>query len=129
MMPPVFPLLAAAPDVTALIGTAPVRCYPAVIPQTSDGQPNNTLLPAVTWLTIVGTPENYIDTPPTIEQSRVQVDAWALTLALAQQVFDAARAALEDGGRNVMASSNGFDYEPETKRFRVSGDFEFWVSR
>lgn len=129
MMPPVFSLLAAAPAVTALIGTTPVRCYPAVIPQTSDGQPNNALLPAITWQTIVGTPENYIDAPPAIEQSRVQIDAWALTLALAEQVFAAARTALEDGGRNVMVSSNGFDYEPETKRYRVSGDFEFWVSR
>lgn len=129
MMPPVFQLLAAAPAVTALIGTAPVRCYASLIPQTSDGQPNNALLPAITWQTIVGTPENYVDAPPTIEQVRVQVDAWALSLGQAQQVFDAARVALEDTGRNVMASNNGFDYEPETKRYRVSGDFEFWVSR
>jgi hypothetical protein len=125
----VFVLLAASPAVTAIIGTNPVRCYEPLIPQTADGQPNNTLLPAVTWQLIIGTPETYIAAPATISRQRIQVDALALTRQQAKQLLETARTALEDGGRNVCVNENGCDYEPDTKRYRASADFEFWVAR
>lgn len=128
-MAPVFELLAAAPAVTAIIGTNPMRCYAPLIPQTANGVPNNALLPAVTWQLIIGTPENYINAPATTSRQRIQVDAWALSLQQAEVLLSAARDALEADGRGVCVTENGFDYEPDTKRYRSSADFEFWVDR
>lgn len=130
MMPPVFALLSAAAPVTAIIGTAPVRAYPAgVIPQNADGTANNALMPAITWQLVTGIPENYLCQAPTIDRMRVQVDCWALTLSAADALGNAARTALEDGAANTVVALNGHDYEPDTKRFRVSFDIEIWVSR
>jgi len=57
---PVFTLLSNAGAVTAIIGTNPVRCYPAGnIPQALGDDPNVNL-PCVTWQTIGGTPNNLL---------------------------------------------------------------------
>lgn len=126
---PVFPLIAAAPAVTAVIGASPVRCYPGVIPQTTDGTPNLTLLPCLVYQLITGTPEVYLSEASSIGQQRVQIDAYATTFAAATALAELARTALEDGATNVCVSENGNYYEPETKAFRSSFDMEFWVRR
>ena len=126
---PVFTLIAAAPAVTAIVGTSPVRCYPGVIPQTTDGTPNLSLLPCIVYQLITGTPENYLAQTSTISQQRVQIDAYATTFAAATALAEAARTALEDGATNVCISENGNYYEAETKAFRASFDMEFWVQR
>ena len=115
---PVYDLLRLDAGVIAIVGT---RIYAA------GAMPPETAMPALTYQVITGQPENYLDGVPTIERQRVQVDAWAAGLAAAEQLQSAARVAVIAGGRNVCISNNGHDYEPETKRYRASRDYEVWV--
>lgn len=71
MIPPVFTLLAATPAVTAIVGTSPVRIYPAGnIPEVTGADPNANL-PCVTWQTIAGHVENFLADAPVAENQRV----------------------------------------------------------
>lgn len=122
MTHPVYALLGASAAVTAIVGAPPnMRVYAA------GAIPDGAALPVLTYQIISGQPESYIDAGATIERQRVQVDAWALTHAAAEQLQLVAMRAIENGGRNVCINNNGPDYEPETKRFRSSRDFEVWV--
>lgn len=120
---PVFTLLnSTSPQITAL-GSNPFRCFPAgMVPQDAD-------LPAVTYSLVSGAPENYIAEAAGIDHMIVQLDFWAYSLSQAQSVADQCRAVLEANGRNCLVRFNPDDFEPDTKRFRVSYDFSFWLSR
>lgn len=122
---PVFSLLAAAGPVTSIVGTNPVRVYPAGnIPQSTTSDPNVNV-PCVTWQTIGGVPENMLSERPVVDNQRIQIDCWAMTFGGAQTLSDAVQAALELNGYCV--SINGHDFDPDTKRYRASFDFSFWV--
>jgi uncharacterized protein DUF3168 len=63
--PPVFTVAAAASAVTALLGTAPVRLYPA------GKAPQGVAKPYATYQLAYGSPENYIGTLPDIDQAGI----------------------------------------------------------
>ncbi len=124
-LPPVFTLLAAAAPVTAIVGTNPVRVFPAGnVPQVSGTDPNANL-PCVTWQSIWGQPENMLGERPVVDNLRVQIDCWSTTFGGAQALADAVQAALELNGYCV--SINGHDYDTDTKRYRSSFDWSFWL--
>lgn len=100
----------------------PARVFPDVIPQ---GQQ----LPAVTYSIVSGNPENYLEAAPTLDSVVVQIDVWDFTGKGADTVADKVRVALEDGGRNCVIRINAGSFEPDTKRYSVSFDIEFWLSR
>jgi hypothetical protein len=129
MIAPVFTLLAADPAVTAIIGTNPVRCFPAGnIPQVPIEQ-QTAQFPCVTWQTVGGMPENIMDDRPPIDHQRIQIDCWATDIGggfpAAESLANAVQHSLELVGRCV--SLNGHDFEPDTRRYRVSFDFSFWT--
>ncbi len=128
MIAPVFQLLAADAAVTAIIGTSPVRCYPGGnIPQVSGKDPD-ALMPCVTWQSIGGMPENMLSDRPVVDRLRIQIDCWAAGpngFNAATALSDAVQAALELNGYCV--SLNGHDYDSDTKRYRSSFDWSFWV--
>ncbi len=120
-LPPVFTVLAATSAVTAIVGTNPVRVFPAGdIPQ---GQ----LLPAVTWQGVGGLPYNLLSDRPPADHQRIQIDCWAHEFGTAENLGDEVRYALEPFGY-CIAVNTSTDYDPETKRFRVSFDFNFITS-
>jgi hypothetical protein len=127
MTAPVVSLLSASAEVTAIIGSHPMRYYAAGnIPETPTLNAN---LPCITGQVITGRPLNYLKGPPGMDYVRVQINCWALTLSAAIALFEAARDALIDDGANVQESDNGDTYEADTKRYGYSGDFSFWVQR
>ena len=118
MQVPLYRYLSAAAPVTALVGT---RIGPfGEVDQ-------DTPMPYVVWQTITGTPENYLDNRPDIDNSRIQIDVWAKTGVSAEQVAMAVRDALEDEG--YMVSWGSTERDPETRNYRFSMDFEFWNPR
>lgn len=126
-LPAIFTTLSGTSAVTALIGTSPVRCYPAGnIPQGASLDPS-TYVPCVTWQTIAGTVENSFDNHAPADHQRIQIDCWDLTFSGADALHDAVRAALESIGYCV--SLNGHDFDSETKRYRSSSDWTFWLLR
>jgi hypothetical protein len=126
-LPPVFSVLSNTSAVTAIVGTSPVRVYPAGnIPQVAGANPNANL-PCVSWQSLGGAPLNVLQGAAPANHPRVQIDCWATTFDAANALGDLVQAALESHGYCV--SLNGHDYENETKRYRASFDFNFFVSR
>ncbi len=106
-----------------------IRLYPA------GNVPQEAVMPAATYQTIGGAPANVFESAPA-DNERVQIDCWAMSFDQAQSVADAIRAALENqtaltaqGLGAKCVSFNGHDYDPETKRYRSSFDWSFWLSR
>lgn len=87
----------------------------------------NVALPYLTWQTITGQPENYLDDLPDIDQTRVQIDVWAATGAAVETLAQSVRDALEPHG--YMISFGTTDQDPDTDAFRFSMDFDFWTPR
>lgn len=118
MTPGVYPLLSAAPAVTALVAD---RIYGF-----GDAAQGVTR-PYITWFTVAGTPENLLSGAPPLDRFRCQVDCWGDTPASATAVAIAARDALEAAGHIV--SINPSDRDPDTNLFRMSFDWEQIVLR
>lgn len=127
-MTPVFNLLAANAEVTALIGAPPaMRCYSAGnIPESPT---LNAALPCVTQQTIAGQPANNLATAPAIDGTLVYVSVWALTAVGALHLMELVRDTLEAGGTNVMNNAPQDSYEQDTKRFGWLMEFYFWIER
>lgn len=125
MSAPVYTLLINNTAVAALVGT---RVFPAgIIPQ------DVTDRPAIAYQTVGGTPLNLLGGGARGDNERVMIDCWDYTLAGAQALAAAVRAALDDlsalqaaGVACECKSFNGNDFEPQTKTFRESNDFSFW---
>jgi hypothetical protein len=121
MTPDVFPLIAADSDCEALLGSGPMRLFPF------GEAPQHVTLPYVTWQTVAGVPENYMDCAPDIDSLTVQVDVWAATQGSASEVRDAVVAALETDAHVVGIGLEG--REPDTRLYRVSLTVDFWTKR
>lgn len=126
MLPVIFPLLKASPDVTALIGggtdpiTDPVRVY------RHGAAPQGVPKPYVTWSAPAG------DAQITFEGAdadtfRVHVDCWADDDAQIDVVAEVVRAALEPHAHLVAYLAD--ERDAETKRYRISFAFDFIESR
>jgi len=123
MLPLVFPLLAGAPAVTALVGTAPVRVY------RHGSAPQNVASPYVTWSVTGGDAEIVFDQTDA-DTFRVSVDCWASGTAgdtLIETLAAAVRAAIEPAAHLVGYIADERDFD--TQKFRISMAFDFIVLR
>lgn len=121
MIPPIFPILSTDATVQSLLGTSPMRAWPF-------GQgPHSPTYPYATWQIVIGTPENYLGETPDIDGTTIQLDVWAKTAASAEEVAIAIRDALEPHAHMVRFGST--DRDPQTSSYRLSADYQFWVSR
>jgi hypothetical protein len=121
MFPPIFAVCSIVPAVTALIGASPVRLYPF------GDAPQAVALPYVTWQTITGLPENYIDRVPDIDSYTLQVDCYATTATSARNVAKAIRDAIETKAHIV--AWRGESKDPDTLHYRSSFDVTWFVPR
>ncbi|MNZ52558.1 hypothetical protein D3C78_704070 [compost metagenome] len=121
MFPPIFATCAAAPAVTALLGTAPTRIYPfGEAPQAGP-------YPYAVWQTVGGAPENYLGDRPDVDSYALQVDVYADTVASARAVAATLRDAIESHA--YIARWGGESKDAETGRYRYSFDVDWHVSR
>lgn len=127
IIPALTSLVVASAPLLAVIGSNPVRCFPGRIPQPVDGAPLSSQYPCLVYRIVVGQPETYFTGLSDIDRYRVQVDAYATTLAAADALLKLARAAIVDDARNAIVSDNGSDYEDENNAHRRSADFELWA--
>lgn len=121
MFPPIFEVCAAAPAVTALLGSAPCRLYPF------GAAPQGVLYPYAVWQSIGGAPGNYINQAPDVDAFALQVDVYADTGTSARAVAKALRDAIEP--RAHITSWRGESTDPETKRKKYSFDVDWIVKR
>ena len=121
MMPPIFKLVSASSDCKAILGSKPVRFFEF------DSAPQNTTKPYATWQLTQGTPENYMDCPPDVDQVTVQVDCWAETPQTTRDMADAIRSAIEMDAHLISVNIEG--REPDTRLYRVTLIIDFWLTR
>ena len=121
MTPPVFALLAAASAVTAIIGSNPVRCYPG-------GEAlQGTAAPYVVWQIVSNNVQAYLSGAPSGDNLRVQIDLYATSRDQCAALLRQVQLTLDGAGYQV--SYNVDEREPETRLWRMSVDYEFWVER
>lgn len=121
MFPPIFAVAAADPAVTALLGAAPTRFYPF------GEAPQGVAYPYAVWQTFGGAPENYLGNRPDMDSHALQVDVYAETGASARAVASALRDAIEPHA--YITRWGGESVDPETKRYRISFDVDWYVAR
>lgn len=125
MLPVILPLLSADPEVTAIIGSNPVRFYP------HGRADQNTPAPYATWFVVSGIPENQLDEVPRVDRFSVQIDCWSDNTgdgaAEVKELATAIRDALEPHAHMTAIAVDGVD--PDTKRNRLGLQFTFWEPR
>lgn len=121
MFPPIFQVCAAAPAVTALIGSSPVRLYPF------GEAPEGVTLPYVAWQIVGGAPENFINEAPDADTFNIQVDVYAANAESARQVAQAVRDAVQN--RAHIVGLNGEGRDPETRNYRYGFSIDWIVRR
>jgi hypothetical protein len=124
-----FSIVSSNADVTTIIGSAPCRLYPDVIPQ-------GAALPAAVYQGVGGAPANTLADRAPADYVRMQIWSWALDADTANALAEAFRAALEDADALLAAGVGcycigfiGSNYEDDTKRFGVLYDYGFWAGR
>lgn len=121
MIADIFPLLAANPAVTALVGTNPVRIFPFA------NAPQETEKPYVTYGTYNGIPQNYLDRVPDVDNLGTQINIWAESANDCLDLSIAIRDTLEPYGH--MTSFQSLTRDPETQLFTAQLEFDFWKNR
>jgi hypothetical protein len=124
-MIPVRSLIAAA-NIAALADTdGTLKCFQDVIPQ-------DVAMPAVVWSVLSGTPESYLGEGPGMDSIVCQIDVYGDdpgAISIQSGIGRSVLSALENGGQNVCIRFNPSAFEEEDKRYRVSFDMRFWLSR
>ena len=121
MIPPVFQTLKASSQVKAIVGTNPPRIY------RHQSAPQDTSRPYITWAVIATVPENNLSDLPPADRMPLQIDCWHQTDTGVEALAEAVRDAIEP-----FAHMTGLVVdlrEPETKLFRMSLQFDWWLMR
>lgn len=125
MNTPIYALVKASPAALILLGSPNPRFYAFG----NAPQPGTTAykLPYAVWQTAYGTPENYVNQRPDIDNWGIQVDAYAQSMQQARDVLMALRDALE--GAAHIVSWGIEEQETSTKLYRANFTVEFYTPR
>lgn len=121
MIPPIFPLCIASPEVLLAFGDAPTRVYPFGLIEKPPA------LPYAVWQTVSGSPENFLAQRPDMDALTTQVDVYAKNEAVLIEGATALRDAFEP--RGYITRWGGQMLDPETKLLRLSFDVDWLVPR
>lgn len=89
--------------------------------------PKGNISPYAVYQVIGGSPENYLGRRPDIDSYIVQLDVYGDYLPDVRKAASALAQALEEHG--YITSWRGDSTDPETRRGRISFDFEVWNNR
>ncbi len=121
MQPPIYPVCAASPAVTALLGSDSPRLFPF-------GEADqDTALPYAVWRIPNGAPENFLGEAPDIDRWTLQVDVYARTGLDATAVAKALRDAIEPHAHIVRWGDQ--DTDPDTGNRHISFDVSWHLPR
>lgn len=116
-----FTLLNASNPVKALLGSNPLRVFPA------GRAPEETQRPYAVYSIYNGNPENYLNQAPDIDNNGIQVSIYADTYAEMAGCFTAVRDALQNDAH--MISYTTPDQDADTNLFSCRMEFDFWDDR
>lgn len=121
MTAPLFKRCATNADVTALLGTDPVRVFPFGL------APLNVMKPYAVWQVVGGTPENLLAGRPSIERQLLQIDVYADSAEQARTVLATIEHAIEL--ECYVTRYSGESRDPDTQSYRSSMDVDWLVPR
>ncbi|MGH8432447.1 MAG: tail completion protein gp17, partial [Solimonas sp.] len=99
----------------------PTRLYPL------GEAPQSLAPPYALWQTEAGAPENYLGQRPDIDSFTLQLDVYADTANAARNAAKALRDAVEPHAH--ITRWGGESKDPDTNRYRVSFDVDWWTPR
>lgn len=109
--------------IAALSGGSPTlvgdRIYAHVLP---DG----VAMPAISFSRVSTVAQNHLTGHGGLDLVRVQVDSWAATYDEAKSVAAEVRQRMQNAGFKGLMANEFDDFEPDTKRYRVSTDYTVW---
>lgn len=121
MNPRIFPILRDDTQVTALLGTNPMRFFPW------GRAPQKPQTPYAVYAVYNALPENYLGQTPDIDNKGTQINIYAKTAESLEDCFTAIRDALEPYGH--MTSYATPDLDAETDLYSCRMEFDFWEAR
>lgn len=121
MQPPIYPVCAAVPAVTALLGTDPTRLFPL------SQADQDTALPYAVWQVVGGGPRNHLGDAPDMDRFTLQVDVYARTVSEVLDVAEALRDAIEAVAYIVRWGDQTTDRDTGLRRY--SFDVSWHVPR
>lgn len=130
MFPPIFTTLQASAQVRAIFGPRP-RVFrhgeaPQLPPPKAGGNVPE-VKPYATWLLVSGVPENNLSSTPSHDRQGVQIDVWARGDAECVTAAQAVRDQMETVTH--MTALRGLTRDVDTRLYRISMDFDFWLAR
>lgn len=120
MLPPIYTTLQASATVRALLGARPRVYRMGEAPQDNEK-------PYVTWFVVAGTPENTLSELPAIDRNSIQIDVWTKKDAECEEIAMAVRDQMETVTH--MTAWRNPPRDEETRLYRISMDFDFWLPR
>ena len=81
MIPPIFTAISSNSAVTALLGSNPVRFFMFGL------APDNVQYPYAVWQVASGSPENYLNNRPQIENHVIQIDVYSDSAATSRNIL------------------------------------------
>jgi hypothetical protein len=118
MLPPIYSTLRSSAAVLAIVGNSIYRHGAA---------PQGQSAPYITWSIVSGAPENTLSELPQVDSLKIQVDCWHGKDAGVEDLAAAVRNALEPYAH--MTRINVDEQEPDTKLYRISLQFDWWLTR
>jgi hypothetical protein len=118
MLPPIYSTLRSSSAVVNIVGNSIYRHGAAPQGQTA---------PYITWSLVFGQPENTLSELPQIDSMQLQVDCWHAKDAGVEELATAVRNALEPYAH--MTGSILDEQEPDTKLYRMTLQFDWWLNR
>lgn len=116
----VLAVLKADSMVTNLVGSgSDARISPMTMSQGID-------MPAVTLQRVSVTPQNNLRNNGSLDDVRIQLDAWATSYAGVLALASACRSAMENAGHILIVEVDNYDPEVDPKLFRVTQDYQVW---
>lgn len=105
---------------TAIGNLVSGRCYPLIAPE-------KPVAPYAVYFQVANAPEVTMENTVPVENTRVQVDAYAKTYAEAQSLAESIRSAMLSLGAIPLLAVDL--HENEVKLYRVAQDFSIWFNR
>jgi hypothetical protein len=121
MYPPIFSIASSNAQVTALLGSSPTRLFPFGL------APQDVTLPYAVWQIITGSPENYINNTPDIDNFNIQIDVYGAQAGSVRAVAEALRNVIEPVAYITAWRGESIDFE--TKNYRLIFEVSWFVHR
>jgi Protein of unknown function (DUF3168) len=119
---PVVPTLKASPEVTALLGTSPLKVW-------EDIAPSGTTYPYAVWSVVTGDPQNNLDCPANTDHVSFQIVVYDTNKERASEVRAAIRKALEPHCYVTNIHPNHFERIADTNIFGRGFDANWFLDR